>query len=241
MINKNRRTLVIGAAVCIVVITLLVVLYSIFIFRVTKTTPEAKNFPTTAPYIDIYFSKSVSKSGNMTLNGVSGQGTIQVLDKKIRITPKEEYQEDVVYTLVLKGITSTSGDTINYTYVFTPKYMDFADLPEEIQKANIEQSSSGQNNDPFFNNYFPMIDQDNSFEIELVSVENSGLYVTFYDEVFNYDTNQQTQLPNDQAEALRLKVLDYIRSRGGKPENYRIEYANMYLDQKYNPDDHSGE
>jgi hypothetical protein len=225
----------------VVILAALLLAYNFLVFRVTKTNPAPNTFPSFVTYVDFYVSQPVAQVGKVQLNGNNASGNIVYNGKWLRYTHPSKFLENIESTLVIQGVRSQSGNNLDITYTFTPRYMDFVDVPKDLQKASLDKASSGQNNDPFFNNYFPMIDKDNVFEIELVSVENSGLYVTFYDEVFDYDTNQQTQLPNDQAEALRLKVLDYIRSRGGKPENYRIEYANRYLDQKYNPDDHSGE
>ena len=154
------------------------------------------------------------------------------------------YKADTNYTLVLSGVHSKSGDKLDYTYSFTAKYMNFSDVPEDIQKASIEKSSSGQIDDPFFNNYFPM--QTSDFVIEHPFNETDMdakkvLYVTFLKEVMNYDTGTKNTLPDNEAEALRTKVLQYIKEKGGTPENYMIMYENEYLTGKYGEDNHGSQ
>lgn len=211
------------------------ILYSTLVFRVTGTSPDPEKFPTIAPYIDIYFSKPVDAVTSYTLNK-ENNGTISISENKIRYSPSSIYDSDETYNLSLKGIRSKSGDVIDYTYTFTAVYMNFSDIPEDIRKASIEKSSSGQIDDPFFNNYFPM--QTPDFQIEYsrngaTGADKKSLYITFLREVYNYDTETKYTLPDNEAEALRTKVIEYIKKRGGTPDEYNIYFANEYLNGKY--------
>lgn len=235
MIDRSTLTrfaVISGAVLAVILIG--AVLYNVLVFRVTSTTPNPNKFPEIAPYIDIYFSKPIKEVEGYTLNDQQSPGTLTIEDKKLRFTYNSSYIANTDYTLSLKGITSTSGDRMDYIYAFTALYMNFADVPKEIQQASIDESSSGQIDDPFFNNYFPM--QTSDFMIEHPrNLESSEelLVVTFLKEVYNYDTNTRVTVPDSEAEGLRQKVLDYIKSRGGEPDKYHISYDNEYLENKY--------
>lgn len=211
-------------------------------FRVTKTTPDSNLFPTVTPWIDIYASKDIEKVERIILNDKDISEFTSIEGNRIRVSNEVLFQEDKHYFLKLLNITAKNGKKIQYTYNFTPVNMPFSQLPEEVKQATIQKSSSGQVNDPFFNNSFPLIDSDYEFEVDVIRTDGAlrgkQLKVIFLSEVFDYDTNSKQSLPDDQAEQLRTKVLKYIESRGGKPNEYEIHYENTYLETKYN-DEHT--
>lgn len=235
MIEQNLLKRFVYATVAIIVTVIIIAAaYHLLVFRVTKTTPNPLEFPTITPHIDIYFSKDVKSIGDFIFNGEKDAGKIDINGNRIRFTFSNSYNDGYEYKLVLTDIKSSSGDNMDYTYAFTAKYMRYSDVPDDIQKASIEKSSSGQVDDPFFNNYFPM--QTSDFQIEHPRNQDNQrevLVVTFLKEVFNYDTNTRVTVSDEEAEELRKKTLDYIRSRGGTPEKYNISYDNAYLEAKY--------
>lgn len=239
----NAQNIKRGVAVFTVLFILLAVgllVYNTLVFRVTRTTPDPAEFPTVAPYVDIYFSKPVDIVESYALND-EVTGSISLHENRVRYTPASIYEDGSQYSLQLSGVRSKSGDKMDYTYDFTAVYMNFSAIPEEIQRASIEKSSSGQIDDPFFNNYFPM--QTADFQIEHPFDKNSTdnkkiLYVTFMREVMNYDTGVRYTLPDEEAEALRTKTIEYIEKHGGKPNDYTTTYANEYLQNKYGKNNH---
>ena len=234
----NRRTLFIILGLALGAGIIIALLFFTVVFRVTKITPDKNNFPSFAQYVDVYLSQPVASVDTVQFNGIDAKKNVTISGNKVRYASNDKFTQDSESTLILKGITSKNGRKLSVTYSFTPKYIDFNNLPKDVQKESQNKSSSGQQDDPFFNNYFPMVDVDDGFEIEYDTNPDTSavsLYVTFYSEVFNYDTNQQTILPNDQAETMRTKVLDYIKKMGGKPEGYTIHWKNTYLENKYNP------
>lgn len=238
--NPKQLKVILISMVVIILVTLLgFVLYDKLVFRVLKTSPQADVFPTSAPYIDIYLSKPVTSVESYTLNDTTGNGTFKFEDKRLRFEYNDSFQKGKTYTFALRGITSKSGDKINFTYTFNPEYIEFNKLPEDIKQASIEKSSSGQIDDPFFNNQFPI--HGSGFNIDRSSESGTSekiLLVTFLIEVYDYDTNTQTKLSDQEAEAMRTKVFDYIKSLDGKPDEYEIHYSNQYLEEKYNKDAH---
>ena len=230
----NRKTIqtIIGTFVIIVIIA---VAYHLIFFRHTGTRPTSNEHPSFVRYVEFSFSHNVESVDKLTLDNEDLPGEVKIDGKKIRYTHNDLFVIDTEHTLRLTGVKSTSGMKIDVTHSFTPTYIDFEDIPEDLREESIQKSSSGQIDDPFFNNYFPM--QTSKFQIENPRSdpsETKGLYVTFMEEVFNYDTNTKQTLPNPEAEKLREEVYIYIRDRGGKPEQYSIHYDNEYLENKYN-------
>lgn len=241
----SARQIIIMSGIILMVVAIVALAYHLLVFRVTKTIPVNNTFPSFVKYVEVYTSQPIKSVGSVTLNSVPATGNVEINGNWLRYNNPDVFTKDTEMTLVIQDVTSERGSSIDITYTFTPRYMDFSDVPSEVRERSIDKSSSGQTDDPFFNNYFPIVNRDDSYEIELIydktHLTERVLYVTFYEEVYDYDTNQQNTLPNDQAEAKRLKVLEQIRSMGGKPENYHIQYANQYLEHKYNPDGHGEE
>ncbi len=240
MRKYSVKQIVIAIGSLLIILGIVAFTLHILIFRVTKTIPAMNTFPSFVKYVEVYTSQPIKSVESVTLNNQPALGRIEINGNWLRYTHPDTFTKDSESTLVFNNVTSMRGSSIDITYMFTPRYMDFSDVPSEVKDRSISKSSSGQADDPFFNNYFPIISRENSYEIELiydgVNLSERTLYVTFYQEVFDYDTNQQATLPNNEAEEKRLKVLEQIKELGGKPENYKIQYANKYLEQKYNPD-----
>lgn len=237
----SRQKIIIISAISAIVFTLGFLYYHFFVFHVTRISPSAREFPSFARYVNVYFSHPIKSVKTIELNGERVYGEVLITGNLVRYTHVNDFATDTESTLKFKEVTAQNGSVLrDVTFTFTPRYIDFNDLPEDVRQASIEKASSGQKDDPFFNTYFPIIEDE--FEIELIEnpVTMEGrLYVTFLTEVYDYDTEQQTRLPNAEAEALRDKVLAHIRSLGGTPEKYEIHYDNPYLEVKYNPSQES--
>lgn len=230
----NRKTLIVTGSVIVILSVLAFLFYHFFIFHLTKTSPSSREFPSFARYVDFYFSHPIKSVGSVHLNGEQVYGQVQIKGNWARYSHIESFPVDAISTLKLNEVTSTGGERIDVEFRFTPRYIEFNDLPEDVRRQSIEKASSGQKDDPFFNNYFPMIEDE--FQIEYrqnpVTLE-SVLYVTFLAEVYDYDTGQQIRLPDTEAERLRDTVFAHIRNQGGTPEKYDIHYDNIYLEVKY--------
>lgn len=245
--KQIRQLLIIGGASLFVLIGAWLA-YDNLLFRLKSTTPASNEVATISPYVDFYFSQPIERVGEVSfsLNENKFPVDYTIEDRRVRVILPQNLAAELDYKLQLSNIQSGwFGNKItNETFAFTPIQQDFASLPADQRQELINQTNSGQINDPFLNNIFPITDG----ESLMIKATNGGdgktvfIDITFYAEIRDADTGVATQLPNDKAEELRAKALELIKQKGGKRfDNYFITYSNDYLNQKYpiELDDHS--
>lgn len=230
------------AVVVLLTVTVSMVLVDIFPFRLKSTSPQLSEVATSSSDIDFTFSQPVKSVEEVYINS-SPIYNFSINEKVVKVPLLDiGLVKNKVYSIELKGINSTwfSGVIEKLNYTFTPKYIDFNKLSVDEQRRQIEHSNSGQINDPFLNNVFPIIAKD--YQIEVVNTgdgETFYLNITFLAEVPDYDKGGVSkQIPNDLAERYKNEVFDIIRKNKGIPENYIIFYSNKYLNDKYGISSH---
>lgn len=234
----NKKNII---AVCVVIILAIIAwgAYDNLTFRAKSTSPDMRNMPTSTAYIEVSFSQPIKSIESVSLNDdVVPKDNISLHGKNIKINVDDGIlEEDVNYSLKLSGIRSGwfNNSIDNLSYDFVPHYVDYDSLSSDQRSALSNKSSSGQIDDPFLNNSFPIITDD--YQIE---AKNAGdgktiyVYVTFLKEIPDYDNGGTLkQLPNSEADSLRDKALDTIKQNKGNPQKYKIIYSNKYLNDKY--------
>jgi hypothetical protein len=212
--------------------------YDLLVFRLKSTSPDVKSVATVSPFVKFSFSQPIKSVKEVSLT--SGEVTRE-LDKSIDgnvVTASFDTSlvEGQKYTLKITGITSKWFNNVieQTTITFTPTYQDYDSLSEDQKRSLVSQSNSGQIDDPFLNNKFPIagdgfyVDASRESGTKDILVE-----VVILSEVFNYDTNSQVFVTNDKAEEYYKKAMELIKKNKGVPEKYLITYSNPYLNQKY--------
>lgn len=225
------------AVFLLLVIVVFIVVYSMFPFRLKSISPPLNSVATSSISLDFTFSQPIESVGEVLIDGAVVHNT--VIDKStVKISLLEtELVKNIGYDIELNNIKSqwfeSSIEELEFT--FTPQYIDFNQLSVDEQKRQIQHSNSGQINDPFLNNVFPIITKD--YQIEVVNTGDGETFyidVTFLVEVPDYDKGGVSkQISNDLAEKYRNEVIDVIRKNKGTPEDYVIIYSNNYLNDKY--------
>lgn len=231
---NSKLKLAVGSFISLLIIGFVsFLIYDALVLRVTGITPAPSQVATVTPFMDINFNHEIKSVSKVSLNEKEIQTSIE--RKKIRI-PLGDLRKDVEYTLTLNGIASNSGKVIqDYRFSFTPKYIPFNQLDDTVQKELIDSSDSGQLDDVFLNNRFPILEGDFIIEAEPNQrLNNVIVTVTFLQEVAIGTNSDAPQVSNEEAEKLRLEAFEIIKSRGGKPEQYIVFYSNDYLNEKYN-------
>lgn len=229
--------------VIILIVSLLII--DKLVFRLTHTTPALSNIATSSVSIKLSFSQPISSVGGITINNRKisdvflDQGNIIIPLSSLVLVAETNYQ--LLVSDIQSAWFNNRIDKLSKT--LTVKYIDFNQLSSDERKAQVDNSNSGQIDDPFLTNSFPIIDKDYRYQIEATNLgdrKNISLYVTFFDEVPNYDQGGKVnQLSNSVAEEYRKDVFKTIREYKGDPDKYIITYSNLYLNSKYEPHIHS--
>lgn len=239
MINK-RKIIILTSIILLLIFALFFI--DKLIFRQTSTDPDLNNVPTSATSIRIYFSQPIKSVGDVYINSNAiGDYSLEgsVLDISLQGTTLVEDNE---YEITINDITSQwfnqKIDTV--TKSFTVKYVDFNEQSTQQKKDQVDKSNSGQINDPFLNNPFPIVDDKNRYMIDIVNTGNTDtvqVSLTFLEEVPDYDNGGAvSQISDDQAELYRKSAFEKIKQLGGTPDNYIFLYSNRYLSDKYSED-----
>ena len=234
-VNKNQLT---AAIIGLVLIIASIFAYDLFIFRLKNTQPANNSVATTAPFVKFTFSQPVKSVEKITLKqgDTSVEMARDITGNSVHAKFASTLNKDFNYTITLEGIHSQwFGNTVkSVSYNFTPVYKGYGSFTKEEQKALVDKSNSGQIDDKFLNNQFPLAGDGfyvnvNRFEGE----EKLHVEVVILAEVYNPDTDTQATVPDDQAEQYHQKAMQLIRDKGGNPDNYIITYSNPYLNNKY--------
>lgn len=223
-------------AICFLAIA--VAILSFYPFRILSTTLTNDSVATTTPYIDIHFSQPLASVDEikLTQNTESRSLTHTINDRTLRVLIYENLKENSSYTLTLNGIKSKWMGAVlsKQTITFVARYLAPNQLPEDQQKELVQRSNSGQVDDTFLNNQFPLA-QDGYY----IDLYNGGspdaiyLKLVILKEVYNPDTGMRAQVSNQEAEEYRNKALKLVKEHGGDPKKYKFTYSNDYLEQKY--------
>lgn len=220
------------------ILTIASILYGILHFHVTSTTPNLSRVATSTSEITYTLSQPIESVETVLFSETDITGSVEIQDKRLTI-PVEELEKDTEYTITINGLRSKwlNKQTISINSKFTPEYIDFSDLSKEQQKAQIDNSNSGQVDDPFIsNNTFPIFNRKWQIEATVVNSDRIAiLTISFFEEVPDYDNGGKVkQVSNDMAEQYRREAFNEITKRGGDPDNYKIVYkTNRYLNEKY--------
>jgi hypothetical protein len=238
----TRRNILLTLVIIVIIIVIGIALDN-GIFRLKSTNPSLNNIATSSAEISFTFSQPIKSIGSIEIDGTVIPNT-SVKGNTIRIPLATVGIEDGInYSVELTDIHSYwfNATIKNINSVFKARYVEFDKLSNEQQKYQVDNSNSGQVNDPFLDNIFPILKE--KYQIEATNVEDGehvSLYVTFFDEVPDYDNNGAAiQLSNDTAEQYRREVLTTIKDNKGEPDKYQISYSNIYLNTKYGDFKHS--
>lgn len=211
--------------------------YDFLFLRVISTTPQKNAVATTTPYIRFEFNRDIASIGKTTISGQATASHIEGKSIKIDI-PENTLVAGDPYSISLHDISSKDGKKItSYNFDFVAKYIDINKQPEEIQKALVSKSNSGQvDSDPFLLLPFPMgTTEDLPFYLSATidaSYTRPLIEVTFIDEIKPYGSATKPQVSNARADELYAQVIQYIKDKGGTPKNYDLYFSNDYLNLK---------
>ena len=235
LVSKKQ---IIALVATLLLLTVSFIAFDILSFRLKSTTPDRLAVATITPYVEFTFSQPIDSVREVTL--VTGDSTVElerdINDKTIKTKFEGTLVENAVYNLTLKDVRSKWFDGVipEVTYTFVPTYRDFNTIPEEQRQELNRPSNSGQINDPFLNNQFPLATDEFYVDVNRYEGEQKlNVEVVILAEVYSPDTGTQAQVSDEKAEELHTKALEFIKKHGGKPENYIISYSNAYLNKKY--------
>lgn len=232
---NNRRKLLVLSIVGIVLLIGGYITYDKLVFRLKSTSPDTSQVATVSVFIKLNFSQPIKSVGKIELDSNPVDFTIDGSSVKV-ILP--DLIEDKLYKLTFSDINSNwfNKKIPNKSISFTPIYKDYESLSDEQKNALISESSSGQINDPFLNNGFPILTD--GFKLDVSNLGDGKsivVNVTFLKEIPDYDNGGRiTQLSKSEADKLRDEVYKKIKSLNGSPDKYLIYYSNNYLNAKYN-------
>ncbi|MFZ2494384.1 MAG: hypothetical protein WAW60_01250 [Candidatus Saccharimonadales bacterium] len=210
--------------------------YSALSFDLVSTDPIPTAVDMNVVYIGFIFSKKIESVGSYSINDEQF-GRLSITGNEIRFYPNAVLNNNKDYLLKLQKIKGANGRVINeISYKFKPRYVKFSEQSSAQKAAGIKQSNSNEPDDSFFSLYFPIYTDDFSIDSRNYQTGNTPtVTITLLKETYNYDTHSRYQYPPEEAEKQRTKALDYIKSKGGKPNNYNIVWSNDYLNSKYMP------
>lgn len=191
------------------------------VFRVTEVSPDVDKVSVISPYLEITFSKNISK------DGLSVDATNDVVSKRIITDNKLQLRlsgmkVNKTYTINLENVMSVDGKKItNKSYSFVAKDIPYSRLSDEEQKAisDIQDSYAPTKSDPILN-YLPYGTTD--FSLEAVATDNASLVIKADLLLSAADVRSNRQASID---AYRQAVIDYIKSIKLDPNSYNIEYT----------------
>lgn len=233
-IQQHRKQIIITSLVVIILLIGGFFAYDNLVFRLKSTSPDASEVATSASFIDFNFSQPIKSIQKVEFNDKNANYKID--GKTVRVTVPR-LNSDTDDNITLTGLESKwFNNQINTVSLeFTPYYIPYDQLSKEEQQVSINKSNSGQINDKFLKNQFPVITDNYKMEVSnLGDSKTIVVTITFFDEIPNYDKGGEvSQLSDKKAEKLRTKVFDKIRKLGGTPDKYLIYYSNNYLTDKY--------
>ena len=139
-LNMNRKLLIIGAVISLVMIIVIgLSLRHAPSLRLFSTNPTDGGTPHQYTPVTFTFNQplAATQSGinEITLTPSIAGRTI-ASDKTVTFTPNAPYSIGVKYKATLKGATNKQGEKLgDITISFTPKYVPYNELPENVQKA----------------------------------------------------------------------------------------------------------
>lgn len=231
---KNTRILIISALATIIALTIGWLTLDGLMLRLTATNPTSDKVSTVAPFIDFYFNHNIEKIDSAKLD--NNKIDTKITNNQIRIMLPKDLSSQSEHAITIQGVKSSFRSIGSVTFKFTPKYIEYKELPEDTRKYLTNESNSGQIDDPFLDNAFPITPVTEDFTIDFTTnnyTNRAEITVSFLAEAPNDETGETPQLSNEEAERMRTRLLDYIKSQQGKPENYDITYSNLYLNKKY--------
>lgn len=142
----NRKLLLIGIVIILVTVAAFGVRQATT-FHLTGTNPKNGSQPNQYTAVSFMFNRPISTSAQ-TANQINLTPTVSgktsVAGKAIIFIPDSSYQVGTEYSATLTGVTSTHGDRLGSIRInFQPKYVPYAQLPDDVKKRLIEQTDIG--------------------------------------------------------------------------------------------------
>lgn len=225
--------------VLLIIGCIFIVVYNFILFRVFSTSPSMSDVPTSAAVISVTFTQPVKAVEGVELAGKSVyKDDVTVDGRTVSVkVPSGTLQEKVFTSLRFSKVSSQWFNLVlkDMVFRFKPKYVKFSDLSEDQRKASVDASNSGQSDDPFLTNEFPIRTDDYSIEASK-GYSSSQIFVkiTFSKDVPDYDVSDEAEgLSDSEAERLRADAFDTIKKHKGSPDEYAFVYSNQYLNDKY--------
>lgn len=232
--RMNKKNILIAIVILFTIIIGVVIYYSSTL-RLESTDPPLDKVATSTSKIKFTFSQPLTSIESIKVDDTE-LSDIEINDNSALVSLNAiSLVKDRDYTLTLTGVKSINKEITNLTLKMTAKYVDFNELSDEQQKIQVDQSDSGQVNDPFLNNYFPIVRE--GFEVSRATTYGDGrvfVFIQLYGDMPDYDNGGELrQVPDELAETYRTQALELIEDSDGTPDKYIIEYSNTYLMSKY--------
>lgn len=232
------RKIILWTSITVLIVVAAFNTYDRLVFRLTTTSPDLDRVATSSSKIIFRFSQPIKSVETVTINNTVVNQTVNGKEITIPLA-LGVLSKDEVLDISMKNIESEQFnnkiDQIDRQVIV--KYIEFDELSDEQRKISIQESNSGQVDDPFMDNAFPLLDEKYRFQIDANTAgftDTVNVTITFLDEAPDYDNGGKvTQLPNDTAEEYRKSAFELIRRHKGDPDHYDITYSNDYLNNKY--------
>jgi len=147
-LSKYKKPITI-VVVIISVLLFIFIIYRNFYFQILSVAPADSKVNIGSSFIIINTNKALKELSNDSIIESPSNIVQKVETKKnqIIITTKN-IEKDKKYKIVIKDITSSSGDKINfYQYYFTGKYITYNGLNNEVKQESLKTTDKGNIND----------------------------------------------------------------------------------------------
>lgn len=147
---RYRKFLLPGIGLIILLVILLA--WRASTFHLVGTSPGDGSRPNQYTAVSFMFNKAIKSQGaslnQITISpGISGKTTVG--QKSVTFVPTSAFQTGTVYSAVLSGVISKGGKPITNIHIsFTPQYIDYADLPKDVQQRLVSQTDTSDRQKP---------------------------------------------------------------------------------------------
>ena len=142
------------SAIAFIIILIAIAIWQSLTFHLVKIEPGNGSQPNQYTAVSFMFNKPIKSQGdgvNQITITPSVEGKITVSDKAVTFVPTSSFQTNTAYSAVLSKVMSKGGKTLsNMTVSFTPQYVDYADLPKDVQQRLVAQTDTNDSQKPTY-------------------------------------------------------------------------------------------
>lgn len=243
---SKQHKIIIGLIIVIVVAILVLLLINNTKFRITKSTPDTNNYPSTLGVLILEFSEDLDKefisnnynkdASNVVKFSFDSPAYIEIDKNKLIITIQETALKGK-YSLNLNNIRSKDGNNFSANIPFIIKDIPYDAMSDEAKKIFDEYSTEGETLPE--NPIVSLLPHDtDNYKITYIFPEEDvemPATITITMKFFEPGDEALPATPAEKQEYLnnirkyRTEALDYLKTNGIDINNYVLEYTEVDL------------